>query len=302
MTTSLVDFFVIGVARGGTTSLYNYLQQHPGIFLPAVKECNYFSVVESLDKEVYERPKAGEEYHMKIIRSEAVYSELFLTAEEGQLKGEVSPSYMWDQSTAARIFKYNKEAKIIVSLRNPIERAFSHYLMHVHTGHEKAATFEEALAQERNTIWGGGNMYLEMSTYYSQLKPYFDLFDKRQIRVLIQEEWTQHSAEAMNDTFRFLGAPPTEGEWNETTFNASKQLKNKGLLDVLRSKKIKNSLRKIVPEKTRDKIKEKLFYKDGPKAALDSATYEKLKAYFKEDMKQTEALTGLELSEKWNFN
>ena len=298
----LVDFFVIGVARGGTTSLYNYLQQHVGIFLPTVKECNYFSRVESLDKEAYESPLAGKEYHMKIIRSETVYNELFLTAESEQLKGEVSPSYLWDTNTASRIFEYNKEAKIIVSLRNPIERAFSHYLMHVHTGHEKAATFEEAITQERNATWGGGNMYLEMSMYFTQLKPYFDLFGKGQIRVLIQEEWTQHSGETMNDIFRFLGVTTMECERNEAAFNASKQLKNKGLLDVLRSEKIKNSLRKIVPEKARDKIKEKLFYKDGPKATLDSSTYEELKAYFKEDIKQTEALTGLKLSEKWNLN
>ena len=63
-----VDFFVIGVARGGTTSLYNYLQQHTEVFLPCVKECNYFSEVESLDKEVYLDPEAGKEYHMKIIQ------------------------------------------------------------------------------------------------------------------------------------------------------------------------------------------------------------------------------------------
>ena len=80
MKATLVDFFVIGVARGGTTSLHNYLQQHPEIFLPSVKECNYFSEVESLDKEVYLDPEAGKEYHMKIIQSEEVYNSLFSDA------------------------------------------------------------------------------------------------------------------------------------------------------------------------------------------------------------------------------
>jgi uncharacterized protein YajQ (UPF0234 family) len=296
-----VDFFVIGAARGGTTSLYNYLQQHPEVFLPGVKECNYFSRVESLDKEVYLNPEAGKEYHMKIINSELVYDQLFLDAKENQKKGEVSPSYMWDESTAKRIYDYHKEAKLIVTLRNPIERAYSHYLMHYHTGYDKAPSFEESLNSERNGIWGGGNMYLEMGLYYSQLKAYFDLFNRDQIRVIVTEEWTQNSAKAMDDIFDFLEVPAFEGDLSEETFNASKQIKNKGLLDVLRSEKIKRSLSKILPEKTREKIKEQLFYKEAPKQEIDLETYNRLKDYFKEDIKQTEELIGMDLSKKWNL-
>ncbi|MBL4663061.1 MAG: sulfotransferase [Flavobacteriaceae bacterium] len=216
-----IDFFVIGVARGGTTSLYNYLQQHPDIFLPEVKECNYFSEVESLDKEVYLKPDAGKEYHMKIIQSSDVYDELYEEAKEKQMKGEVSPSYLWDETTAQRIYDYNKGAKFIVTLRNPIERAHSHYLMHYHTGYDKAASFEKSLESERNSIWGGGNMYLEMGLYHSQLKAYFDLFNKDQIKIVITEEWTRNSCESMEDIFDFLGVAPFKGSLYEETFNAS---------------------------------------------------------------------------------
>jgi len=297
-----VDFFVIGVARGGTTSLYNYLQQHAEVFLPGVKECNYFSEVESLDKEVYLDPEAGKEYHMKIIQSAEVYNELFLDAEANQTKGEVSPSYMWDQSTAKKIYDYNKEAKIIVTLRNPIERAYSHYLMHYHTGYDKSESFEESLNSERNGIWGGGNMYLEMGLYHSQLKAYFDLFNKDQIKVIVTEEWTRNSSQSMGQVFDFLGVVPFSGDLSDETFNASKQVKNKGLLDVLRLERIKKLLNKIFPEKTREKIKEQLFYKEAPKQELDPETYNRLKDYFIEDIKQTEALIGMELSKKWNLS
>jgi hypothetical protein len=297
-----VDFFVIGVARGGTTSLHNYLQQHPEVFLPNVKECNYFSNVESLDKEVYLDPETGKEYHMKIIQSEEVYNNLFSDAKVSQTKGEVSPSYMWEQTTAKRIYEYNKDAKIIVTLRNPIERAHSHYLMHYNTGYDKSPSFEESLTSERNGIWGGGNMYLEMGLYHAQLKAYFDLFNRDQIKVIVTEEWTQNSVQSMNQIFDFLGVTPFNGDLSEETFNASKQVKNKGLLDVLRSEKIKKSLSKILPEKTREKIKEQLFYKEAPKQALDPETYNRLKDYFKEDIKQTEALTGIELSKKWSLS
>jgi hypothetical protein len=296
-----VDFFVIGVARGGTTSLYNYLQQHPDIFLPKVKECNYFSSVESLDKEVYLLPEAGKEYHMKIIESKEAYHNLFSEAKPNQLKGEVSPSYMWDIQAAKRIYEHNKNAKVIVSLRNPVLRAHSHYMMHYHTGYDMAPTFEEALKAEKNPIWGGGNMYLEMGLYYDQLKPYYDLFDKNNIKIIISEDWTQQNGVAMQDIYTFLGLPSCEEYQEEAAFNTSKQLKNKGLLDFLRSDRVKKSLKWFLPEKTKDRIKEQLFYKEAEKQELDEHTIETLKAYYREDIKKTEALVGIELTRKWGL-
>ena len=296
-----VDFFVIGVARGGTTSLYNYLQQHPDIFLPRVKECNFFSKVESLDKEVYLKPDEGKVYHMKIIQSEEVYNKLFSEAGSGQLKGEVSPSYIWDKTSAQRIFEHNKEAKVIVSLRNPIERAYSHYLMHYHTGYDRAPSFEKALKEKNNNIWGGGNMYLEMGLYYPQLKAYFDLFGSDRIMVLIAEDWATDNERALDKVYEFLGVDPFQGNQPEEPFNASKQLKNKGLLDFLRSDKFKMPLKKILPEKTKDRLKEQLFYKEAEKKQLDPDTYNSLKEYYREDINKTEALIGIDLSRKWDF-
>ena len=296
-----VDFFVIGVARGGTTSLYNYLQQHPDVFLPKVKECNYFSEVESFDKEVYLLPEEGKEYHMKIIQSETVYSNLFSEAKPGQLKGEVSPSYMWDTNSAKRIYEHNKEAKLIVSLRNPIERAHSHYLMHYHTGYDKAPSFEDALKAKKNDIWGGGNLYQEMGLYYEQLKAYYGLFDKSNIKIIISEDWTQQNGEALKDIYAFLRLEAYDEYQEEAAFNSAKQLKNKGLLDFLRSERIKRSLKWFLPEKTKDRIKEQLFYKEAEKQALDANTYNSLKEYYKEDIKKTGALIGIDLTRKWDM-
>ncbi|MEM7186779.1 MAG: sulfotransferase, partial [Bacteroidota bacterium] len=258
-----VDFFVIGVARGGTTSLYHYLQQHPDIFLPKVKECNFFSEVESMDESVYEDPKPGKEYHMKIIRSPKVYQSLYSEARLDQLKGEISPAYVWDAGSAQKILQHNPEARLIVSLRNPIERAFSHYLMHFQTGYEKAPTFEEALKAPKREIWGGGNQYLEMGLYFEQLKAYFDLFPPEHIKVLVSEEWTRNNGEALNEIYGFLGLGAISHQDLEATHNASVQLKNKGLLDLLRSQKIKRSINKVLPQKTKEKLMEQLFHKEA---------------------------------------
>ncbi|MCW5519952.1 sulfotransferase [Aureitalea sp. L0-47] len=293
-----VEFFVIGVARGGTTSLYNYLQQHPKIFLPRVKECNYFSEVDSVDKEAYETPDPGREYHMKIIGDKIVYRSLFDSAKPGQLMGEVSPSYLWDKRTAQRIHSYNPNAKILVSLRNPANRAHSHYLMNYQTGHDKSITFEHALEAPKKEIWGGGNMYLEMGLYYDQLKPYFDRFPSENIKVLISEDWTRRNGDALPEIFDFLGLEEITFEDN-TNHNASKQLKNKGLLDLLRAEKIKKSIKWLLPEKAKDKLKNRLFYKEGEKEKISPETYNRLMEYFNEDIERTAQLTGIDLQAYW---
>ena len=301
MKVNKVDFFVIGVARGGTTSLYHYLQQHPGVFLPKVKECNFFADVESLDKEVYSRPKPGKEYHMKIIRSKQVYDALFAEAQPGQLKGEISPAYIWDTTSAKRIREHNRDAKIIVSLRNPIQRAYSHYLMHFQTGYDRSKTFEEAITAPKKEIWGGGNQYLEMGLYHDQLKAYYDLFDPTNIKVIISEEWTKNNGEALNDIYDFLGLEPFTNPDLEESHNVSVQLKNKGLLDLLRTETIKKSIGKVLPERTKEKLKERVFYKESEKKPLDEATYDSLKGYFLEDIKKSEKLIGRDLGKTWDI-
>lgn len=297
----MVDFFVLGVARGGTTSLYNYMQQHPGIFLPKVKECNFFSEVDSLDKEVYLDPDPEKEYHMKIIRDEAIYRKLFDSARPDQLKGEVSPSYLWDRNAAKRIHEHNPEAKLLISLRNPIERAFSHYQMHYQTGHEKEASFEAALKAPKDEIWGGGNMYLEMSLYYDQLKPYFELFDPKNIKVLVSEEWTPRNGEALNEIYDFLGLEPFYNYENDVPLNAARELKNRGLLAFLRLEKVKRPIKWMLSERATDKLKDRLFYKEGEKQCIDANTYESLKEHFSEDVRKTGELTGIDLHRIWEF-
>ncbi|UAB81923.1 sulfotransferase [Marixanthomonas sp. SCSIO 43207] len=301
MKEATVHFFVIGAARAGTTTLYSYLSQHPDIFLPNVKECNYFSSVQSLDKEVYKEPKYDKKYHMKIIASQKVYNNLFLPAKATQLKGDVSPSYLWDRDTAKRIFEHNSEAKIILSLRNPIDRAYSHYLMHYNTGYETEKTFEEALNAPKKPIWGGGNMYLEMSSYFNQVKPYFDCFPSENIKVLIYEDWTKNKEKAFHDIYSFLGIQSFSKYAADEVYNKTQAIKNKKALDILRQEKVKRSIQKLIPEAWTEKVKQQFFYKETEKTSLSEETITRLKRYFKDDVKKTENLIQQPLTQKWNF-
>ena len=144
-TTKRIDFFVVGAARSGTTSLYQYLSQHPQVYLPPVKELNYFSQVTSDQYQDYEEPLPNKTYHTKIIQSAESYDRLFEGASEGLLKGDVSPSYLWHHQTAKRIAEHNPNAKILVTLRHPVKRAFSHYLMAKSVGYDHSTSFEKAI-------------------------------------------------------------------------------------------------------------------------------------------------------------
>ena len=115
-----IDFFLIGAARCGTTTLYNYLNNCDDIFLPSVKEPNFFSDVDSPKKEDYKLPVSGEKHHAKIINDVNVYNMLYADALQTQLKGDTSPSYVWDTNVAKKLFTHNPEAKIIISLRHPL--------------------------------------------------------------------------------------------------------------------------------------------------------------------------------------
>lgn len=296
-----VDFFVVGAARCGTTSLYNYLNQHPEIFLPNIKELNHFSGVESKEHTDYKRPKNDQEYHTKIIKSPEIYRELFNKANQQQLKGDISPSYLSNRTTAQRIFEHNPEAKIIISLRNPVHRAFSHYAMNFGVGYDRHESFEEALKAKREHIWGGGNSYLELSSYYELVKSYYDLFDKKNIHLIIFEDWIKSKEKALKEIFEFLSIDSNIEIDHKTKHNVKVAYKNLKVLNFLRNKHIKRVIGFFGFNKTKDKIKSTLFKKGEFTIELSSDTEKELMEHFSSDIKNLEQLIDIPLIEKWKF-
>ena len=112
-----VDFFIVGAPKAGTTSLYHYLNQHPAIEMSRIKEPNFFS-----SKSLKE---SGTYYRSIIVDNQEDYHSLFNLGNEGVLFGDASVSYLFYNDVANKIKNYNHLAKIIIVLRNPIERAFS---------------------------------------------------------------------------------------------------------------------------------------------------------------------------------
>ena len=113
-----VNTFIVGAPKAGTTSLHYYLQQHPEVCMSAIKEPNFFTAANVSDLYYDVDPILNEDdYHL-------IFSDL-----KKKVVGEASVSYLYYPLIADKIFEYNPKAKIIILLRNPVQRAFSHYLM-----------------------------------------------------------------------------------------------------------------------------------------------------------------------------
>ena len=136
------NFFIVGAPKAGTTSLYKYLESHPDIFMSALKETNYFSFTEIEEQKLYYREKGVSDWNS--------YLSLFENASGKKAIGEASVSYLFYPKTARAIKEKFSDARIIIMLRNPAERALSHYFMDYKMGYVKRK-FSEIVFQPRET-------------------------------------------------------------------------------------------------------------------------------------------------------
>src|ERR671929_75877 len=132
---TMPNFFIIGAMKSGTTALYYYLEQHPEVYMSPVKEPNFFCSQEQ---------KNGADAVTDI----RAYERLFRGVLGETAVGEASHCYLYEPRAAAAIRRCVPEAKLLAILRNPIDRAFSHFLHMVRTGSEPLSDFAQALREE----------------------------------------------------------------------------------------------------------------------------------------------------------
>ena len=153
------NLFVVGAARAGTTSLWRYLDRHPEIWMAQVKEPNFFSQVR--------RPLNPD------VHDEASYLRLFAPGGGCKVRGEASVSYFWAEDVPARIKRVNPEARILISLRDPVERTYSGYWYLVRIGEENrpfSQVLQDALEEPRRP------RLLRSSFYADAVSAYLETF------------------------------------------------------------------------------------------------------------------------------
>jgi len=204
---TLPDFIIIGAGKCGTTSLYNYLIQHPSIFPASWKEIHYFDLyMTGWYRSNF--PTIFYKYYIKKIKKQDFVTE------------EATPYYLYHPLAAERLAKYIPKIKLIVLLRNPIDRAYSHY-NHTFRNGDENLSFEDALKNEKNRLQGEKDKilndenyvsfaqraysYIERGMYYDQLKVWMNYFPKEQFLILKTEEFQKDVQKCLNQVYKFLG-------------------------------------------------------------------------------------------------
>jgi len=200
------NFLIVGAAKAGTTSLYEYLRQHPDIFMPEWKELSFF---------------IGDPYGpLHQIKKPQYYYKMFAKAHRQSAVGEASTGYLYDEQTPKNIKEKLGTLKIIIVLRNPVQMSYSLYNHQVRKEGETIPSFEAALAAEegrRNDQefkkkcygWHANYYYYNRGLYYNQVKRYIDTFVKDNVLVLLFEELANETVKVVQEAFRFLGVDQT---------------------------------------------------------------------------------------------
>jgi hypothetical protein len=182
---ALPDFVIIGAQKGGTSFLYYLLTRHPLVEPAARKELHFFDQPEHFDN--------GAEWYRRC------FPRLSLKDGQRSITGEATPYYLFDPPVAERMAEIVPKAQLIALLRNPIDRAYSHYQMQVKRGTEPR-TFEEAIEQQHSS-------YVSRGIYVDQLLRWFEFFSKEQMLILKSEDFFERPVEILKVVLTFLDLP-----------------------------------------------------------------------------------------------
>lgn len=197
MPAPLVDFIVVGVQKAGTTALFDYLLDDPAYSLSKVKEVHFFD-----DESVNWAAPDYAPYHAQF------------DWERPAIRGEATPIYLYWPRSLQRIGAYNPKVRLIVMLRDPVQRAWSHWRMETSRGVE-TRPFSWCIRQGRARLfegepWGAHRefSYVERGFYGEQIERLFSLFPREQVLILTAEELRQDPSKTLATLSEFLGAVP----------------------------------------------------------------------------------------------
>lgn len=286
MKKKLPNFFIVGAPKAGTTSLYAYLNMHPEVYMPlTIKEPDFFSHEEILKQQLY--------YNSTHITSGVQYETLFKNVKEQKAVGEASVSYLFYPGTAKKIYDFNPLAKIIIILREPVERAYSHYLMDCRLGLIKDS-FEEIILKKSSGNYA--DMYYQqivlLGEYGNQVKRYIDLFGEKQVKILVYNQLTTDPKGLMKEIFSFLEIDENFAIDTSQMHNTYSTPNNVWVEKLYQMHYLRNSISKMFPDTFKNAIRGKLF-KKSKKPEMSASAREFLRAHYKRDIEVVREIVGI---------
>jgi hypothetical protein len=302
MKTKLPNFLIVGAAKAGTTSLYNYLKEHPDIYLSDRKEGLFLSEMKDFDGE---NSEVANKVRCKSLEE---YKTFFKDLKNEKCIGDISPECLYyHQNSIKNIKKYLKEkVKIIIILRNPIDRAYSQYTFY-HQQFLEELSFPNAIKEEpkrKNNNWRIGYRYLELGLYYQQVKDFKDNFND--VLILDFNELKINNNQTMEKILNFLEVDSDYKITQTNIHNKSGMPKNKSfhllLLMIKNSYIFKSIIKPILYLFLSDKLYSKLVGKvkelNIKKSIIDLEMREQLKQHYYQDVKKLQNLVEFDVM-KW---
>ena len=300
--THLGTVIVAGAHKAGTTTLYAILARHAAIAMSAVKETNRYCpdlwpLLPHLQRptvaEIESLHAKGETRHLGLIEDEETYNHLFASRPGLRYRGEASPFYLRSSLAAQEIARHHPDARIIMVVRDPIERLLSHYAMEIRDA-RIPEPIERAIREEQADIQKGQKPLhglLDSGCYGEGLSRFLEHFPADQMLVMDISELS-NPEHLITQIARFLGIDPSGFATLVPNQNESVSARNPGLNRLLAQSGLKDLVRTWVPQSLIDALKP-LYY--GPKAqdlSLDEDLRAELVAYFQKDLQKLEALIG----------
>jgi sulfotransferase family protein len=309
----LPNFFIVGAPKAGTTSLYNYLGQHPQIYMSPLKEPNYFAAEMRFENFVAEaRPRIAEEMralqeylrgNMRqkrfggLVSTWEDYLRLFGNVADEIAIGEATPCYLWSETAARNIAARIPGAKIIINLRNPVDRAFSQYLHMLTVGATRRSFRDQIHANLscETRLLGPLRPLLEYGFYNEQVSRYLEAFPASQIHISFYEELQRAPERLLTALFSFLGVDPSFAPDLSLRYTEPRIPKLLGTAYFLRKWRIWPYLRKLTPQPLVSRLSS-LMLRERASLTMAAADRAFLTEYYRDDIEKLARLLNCDLS------
>jgi len=269
--------FIVGAMKAGTTTVVSALSKHPKVFMPVIKEPNFFCTdlyqhglgrgTDSSEKEIQRVIRvieSGQATHHAYIQDEKIYLSLFKNSETAQISVDASTTYLYSEQAAKNIASKKPDAKIIICLRNPIERAISEFRMNVaigtaHPPLRKMVRLEEAALD--GGVISPLHRYVTAGLYHQQVRRYLEIFGRSNVVIIRFEDIHYHLQSTLDRVFSFLGVEQIKfgGNIHE---NSAISPRFRAFNYALENIGLKQFIRRAFPVKAKEVFK-RLYYRRG---------------------------------------
>jgi hypothetical protein len=291
------QFLIIGAARSGTTALYQYLAEHPRLFLTEPKEPHYFALAGTTP--AFTGPGDRQTINRLAVPDRDAYLRLYADARPDQVRGEASVSTMYHPEAVSRVREMVPDARLVCILRDPVDRAFSAYGFMRTRGFEPCATFEEALADEPRRIAEGWHHiwhYTAMSRYGEQLRHLLEVFPREQLLLLRHEDLSADPDAVLARVYEHVGVPPVPRTVSPDP-HRSGEPRSRFLGRVVSTHHpLKKLLSPLLPTSLRRRLRRQVVARNIVRVSYRPETRRTLVKTFGPDLDLLEQVTGLDVA------